>query len=456
MARNDSSTTAHLIEPISWASLGRKTTRFGALQCVSVRECERGALNEVGEIAEFVQNPETCALHFESCVFNRSLPPLPKIRAATARPTAWRLQRYLHVGPSCLNLNTNSPRLAQNKIMKAVVVEEFGQVTVKEIPDPVISDYDVLCETLYGAICSGTDRHIVEGTFPWTQPLPTIIGHESIGSAIKCGAKGRYIETGDLVTRVGSPAVGAYSSTWGGLSELSVATDYRAARDDDIPEENWQSKQRNQVLPEGCDPAEATMFITWRETLSYANRIGIKEGRSLLVIGSGGNGLAFIAHASNATATHRVMIGSPSRETAARRAGVSHYFDYHAADLAEQIRAEQPDGFDVVIDSLGRKDGADFALSFVKENGILGVYGCDDYEDYRIAPRKINNTIKLYSGFYDEAEAHNQVLQYYQDGELDAGIWLDPSKAFRLSEAREALAAANSGEQVKPLIRIRN
>ena len=79
VARNDSSTTAHLIEPISWASLGQKTTRFCALQCVSVRECERGSLNEVGEIAEFVPKLESCVLDFESCAFNRTLPPLQRV-----------------------------------------------------------------------------------------------------------------------------------------------------------------------------------------------------------------------------------------------------------------------------------------------------------------------------------------------------------------------------------------
>ena len=52
---------------------------FGALQCVSVRECERRSLNEVGEIAEFARKLESCVLDFESCAFNRTLPPLQRV-----------------------------------------------------------------------------------------------------------------------------------------------------------------------------------------------------------------------------------------------------------------------------------------------------------------------------------------------------------------------------------------
>ncbi|MDA0322798.1 MAG: zinc-binding dehydrogenase [Verrucomicrobia bacterium] len=339
--------------------------------------------------------------------------------------------------------------------MKAAVVEAAGHLAIRDLPEPTPGDYDVLCEILYGSVCSGTDRHIVAGTCPYSGPFPTILGHESIGRAVKCGPKVRYIEPGDLITRVGTPAVGDCSSTWGGFAEFGIAQDYRAARDDEVPAARWAEGRRNQVLPDGMDPAVATLFITWRETLSYSNRIGFGEGRNILVVGSGGNGLAFVAHATNANARQRVMIGSPRRKEIALRAGVSHFIDYKSTTLAKEISAVAPGGYDIVIDSLGRKGSGDFCVSMITEHGVLGVYGLDDHAEYTVSPNKTETTFSIYGGHYDEPETHNQVLQLYQDGELDPSIWLDPNAAFSLAELDRAIEAAESGTQVKPLVKIR-
>lgn len=339
--------------------------------------------------------------------------------------------------------------------MKAAVVEQAGSLAVWDVPEPPVGDYDVLCEILYGSVCSGTDRHIVQGVFPWTEPYPTILGHESIGRALKCGPRVKYIEPGDLITRVGTPAVGECSSTWGGFAEFGIATDYRAARDDEVPAEQWSSGRRNQVLPEGMNPAIATLFITWRETLSYSNRIGFAEGKSVLVIGSGGNGLSFIAHASNASARERVMIGNPRRRDLALQAGASEFIDYKSSAAAEQARAASPDGYDIVIDGLGRAGDGDVCISLLKDHGVLGVYGIDDHDSYTISPNKTKSTFSIYGGFYDEPETHNQVLQLYQDGELNPLVWLEPDSPFPLDNIAQAIEAAESGRLVKPLVRIR-
>jgi D-arabinose 1-dehydrogenase-like Zn-dependent alcohol dehydrogenase len=66
--------------------------------------------------------------------------------------------------------------------MKAVVVEQPGQLQVREIPEPTPGDYDALCRIEYGAVCTGTDQHLISATFPWPVQYPTILGHESIGA----------------------------------------------------------------------------------------------------------------------------------------------------------------------------------------------------------------------------------------------------------------------------------
>ena len=339
--------------------------------------------------------------------------------------------------------------------MKAAVVEGPNQLVVRDIPQPQPGEYEALCEILYGATCSGTDTHIVAGQFPYLSPLPTVLGHESIGRVVRTGPKVRNLKTGDLVTRVGTPPVGPYSVTWGGFAEYGIALDHRAARDDGLPGQRWQGARVQQVLPPGMDPAAATMIITWRETLSYATRMGLSEGKSLLVAGSGGNGLAYIAHAANLGAARRVMIGSAAREQLARRAGATGYVDYTAADVKGAVAGICPEGFDLFIDAVGKVGLGDLGLALLKPGGTIGIYGIDDFGRCTLNPDSARGTFTVYKDYLDEAETHQRVVELFQAGRLDASLWLDLEHPFELAQIRDALEAVRTRKMVKALVRIR-
>ena len=339
--------------------------------------------------------------------------------------------------------------------MKAAVVEGPNQLVVKDIPEPEMGEYGALCEILYGATCSGTDSHILDGTFPWISPLPTVPGHESIGRVVAAGGKVRHLKPGDLVTRVGTPPVKGYSVTWGGFAEMGVATDHQAAREDGLPPERWRDSQRQLALPPGVDPAAATMVITWRETLSYITRMGVAAGKSILVIGTGGNGLSYTSHAAAAGAEPRVVIGSAGREATARRAGATHFVDYKAPDAAKAAGAVCPQGFNLVIDAVGKVGGGDLGLSLLKPGGIIGIYGIDDFGKCTLNPDRARGTFTVYRDYLDETETHDEVVRRMQAGVLDASVWLDLEHPFPLDAIADAFEAVRSRRVVKALVRMR-
>ena len=135
------------------------------------------------------------------------------------------------------------------------MVERPGVLAVRDVPKPEPSDYDVLCELLYGATCTGTDGHIIHDRLPWTTPYPCILGHESVGRAVAVGAKVRNFKVGDLITRVNAPpaADGGYGISWGGFAEYGIARDHAAMREDGLPEEEWNGYRVNQVIPADAD-----------------------------------------------------------------------------------------------------------------------------------------------------------------------------------------------------------
>jgi L-iditol 2-dehydrogenase len=346
--------------------------------------------------------------------------------------------------------------------MKAAIVEQPGVLVVRDIPAPQVGDYDALCEMLYGATCTGTDQHLIAGRFPWPVRYPTILGHESIGRGREVGKRVRNFKPGDLLTRVGTPAPldSGLDVIWGGYAQYGIAKDHWAMREDGLPEREWSGYRINQRLPDDFNPAAATMIITWRETLSYLTRMQktLKVSESLkvswLVIGSGGNGLAFAAHAHNRSATSVVVLGSAAREDTARAVGATDTFDYRAADVIGRIGQLYPEGFDFIIDAVGKVGQLDAALPLLKPGGVVGIYGIDDWGSCTLTPTRARSTFTFYNGGYDEEETHEQIVADIQAGKLKAEHWLDLRHPFALSDINQAFEALHERKMVKAVVRL--
>jgi L-iditol 2-dehydrogenase len=340
--------------------------------------------------------------------------------------------------------------------MKAAVVHGPGQLRVEDMPEPHAGEYDALCELLFGATCTGTDSHIIDGSFPWTSPLPTVLGHESVGRVLSVGAKVRHYRPGDLVTRVGTPPAGGVSVTWGGFAEFGLARDHWAMCADGLPAEQWQGVRWNQVVPAGVAATTAPMFTTWRETLSYLTRLGFTAGASLLILGSGGNGLAYARHASLLGAGLVAMAGAAYAEAPARQqAGVGVYLDYRRPDLAEALNAAHPEGFDFIIDAVGRIGNGDRVLPCLKPGGRYGTYGVDDVGKITLSPARARGEFTDMPCSYDEAETHQRVSEWAMQGRLDPALWYDPDQAWPLAQIGDAFAAVRARRSPKALVRLR-
>lgn len=341
-------------------------------------------------------------------------------------------------------------------MMKAAVVESPNRLVVKNVPEPTVGEYDALCELLYGATCSGTDSHILAGIFPFASPFPTVLGHESVGRVVKTGAKVRNLRIGDLVTRVGTPPPpgAGISVTWGGFAEFGIASDHWAMCAAGMPPSEWSGNRVNQIVPAGVDPRVAPMFTTWRETRSYLDRMGVGSGSRMLVLGSGGNGLSFAAHAVLRGAACVVMAGAARVEAAARAVGVTGYVDYRTADIVGALKAVNPQGFNVIIDAVGKRGMADAVLPTLVQDGILGIYGIDDYPGVTVTPTRAQGTFQLWSGGYDEAETHQDISELVLRGRLKADPWYDVGHPFDLAAINDAFTAIRERRCVKALIRL--
>lgn len=336
--------------------------------------------------------------------------------------------------------------------MLAAVAEEPGRLVVREVPEPVMGPYDCLCQGLYGATCSGTDLHLLYNHPLFGVKYPTILGHESIGRVIACGPKVRNFRVGDLVTRLVNRETADLRVHWGGYAERGLVQDWRAMQEDGVPPEftpgiHW-------ALPPDFDPAASTMVITWRETLSFISRIGVEAGSKVLVIGTGGNGLAFANHARNLGAACVCVVGSARRREAATAVGATHFLDYQTEDLATAARSQDLADFDLIIDAVGKVGQLDRCLPLLRPRGTATIYGVDDFGKVTINPTRVNGGFTFANYHYAEGEAHEAVVGFIEGGLLQARHYCDLDHIYPLAETAAALEAVQRREVIKAVVRL--
>lgn len=339
--------------------------------------------------------------------------------------------------------------------MRAAVVEGPGQIVVKEIGEPVMGEYDALVEMLASAVCSGTDHHIVHND-PYQKPAyPLILGHESIGRVIKTGSKVRYLKDGDMVTRVFNklPEGSGLSLQWGAFAERGIVSDWQAMREDNVEEKTWRRYMVHRVLPDGFDPIASTMIITWRETYSFINRMMLKNGDVMLVIGSGANALAFADHGRN-LGIETIVIGSPSREESFTKSGVRFFVSYHDTNYVHAIKDAGYISVHTIIDAIGHEEMTNAVLPLLQHEGKLGIYGLDAFPNFKLESSKAQGDFSYYSGeIYEEALAHADIIAYIQNGKLDAWNYLSHEHIYDLDHIEDALKASWERKVIKSVVK---
>lgn len=341
--------------------------------------------------------------------------------------------------------------------MKVLVVEKPGVLKVMDVSEPPMGDYEARCENLYGATCAGTDLSVIDGKFAWGNVYPSIIGHETIGRVVEVGKKVRNFKVGDLITRVYTRETDGVGLSWGGMSENGLAVDHEAMWADGIDQTEWDGYRVNQVIPEGViDPIDATMIITWRENLSWINRMGVSQGDKVLVVGSGANGISIAACAA-IRGGEVTVVGNEKRRVPSMKTGIAGYVNYKEKDEVEKLIQENPSSYAYLIDATGVKETLTPYMSMLQEGGTVAVYGMNDFYSYTFNPilgPKSFRFYNSYAGVYDEAETHKEVIELIRAGKLDANNWLDKENIFTWDNAPDAYTHVREKKAIKAVIKL--
>ncbi len=337
--------------------------------------------------------------------------------------------------------------------MKAAIVQSPGHIEVKEVLEPILGDYDVLCEILACSVCSGTDKNIVFNHPYHKVTYPTILGHEAIGKVIQCGSKVKNFHPGDLITRIfnklskNSP----YTLRYGAFAEKGIATDWIAMRDDGIPSEQWKPFTIHRVLPPNFDPIESTMIITWRETYAFFKTLNLSHSSHILILGSGANALAFVDHSRNAGINSLTVVGNENRSSKFIKSGAKEFIS-HTANIHDILKQKNL-SFDCIIDAIGKDETLNQIISHLKSNGKIALYGLESYLTYTIEKSKAPQDFMFFDGTeYDEGSVHDEIINFIQQGKLNAWDYFSKEHIYPLSDIEKALQATWNRKVMKSVV----
>ena len=267
--------------------------------------------------------------------------------------------------------------------MKVGITDGAGNVWVDDVPVPKPNDYQCLCRNLVCATCTGTDRKIMHNKLSNDHEFPAILGHESIGIVEEVGKKVRKFRKGDMVIRptavYSTERYAGFASLWGGYTEYGLITDAEAQLADDPGVQIHSYVQYQLLLPPdlGLEAGDASMLITLKEVLSFADSIGIGLNTPTLITGIGSVGLAF-CKAAKILGAYPVIAAArrDSQFPPALSLGADYVIDTEKQDLTEAVmEITKGQGVTRLVDVTGAAGYVARCLPALAPDGKISPYG---------------------------------------------------------------------------------
>jgi L-iditol 2-dehydrogenase len=265
--------------------------------------------------------------------------------------------------------------------MNALVLSEYKQLKLEDLPVPVCGPRDVLIQVAACGIC-GSDVHGYDGSTGRRIP-PIVMGHEAAGIVEAVGVEVSAVTPGDRVTfdstvycakcefclrgevnlcenrQVIGVSCGDYSRA-GAFAEFIAVPEYIVYK-----------------LPPSLSFANAAMLEAVSVALHAVKLSQIEGGETALVIGAGMIGL-LVLQAARAAGCSQVVVADvdATRLAMAETLGAAETFDASDADpIGEVLRLTNGRGADVVLEAVGRPETVAMAIDCVRKGGTVTLIG---------------------------------------------------------------------------------
>jgi len=335
--------------------------------------------------------------------------------------------------------------------MKALVFDGPGDVRMKEVPKPEISDDEVLIRTEFAAVC-GTDAHMLTGGFPAKKGI--VMGHEASGVAEAVGSRVTHIKPGQQV--VGSPIVvcGSCLACRSGRYNVCQHRKHLGIEADGVFAEYFKLPGYSVFpAPPGLSPEEGALVEPAAVGYHAVCRAAPTPSDTVVVMGSGPIGL-FILESVAAFGCQKIIVSGhrQRRLDLAKELGAHRVVRPPEEDLEAVVMEETGgSGADIVIEAVGRPDTIAQSVRLARSAGkimMVGIPGEPVPFDFIHLVRREVDLLTSDASLYAYERIHELVAKKI----LDARPLI--THTFPFDRAIEAIEVSKAQDAVKVLIAI--
>ena len=304
--------------------------------------------------------------------------------------------------------------------MKAAVLEDVKSLVIKDIPVPEPKDDEVLIKVNCCGLC-GTDLKLLIGQY--SAKTPVVLGHEYAGDVAGVGSNVRNIKVGDRV--VSDPNESCGSCYWCRNAQPCFCNSlaaYGVLRDGGFAEYCAAAEKGVYPIPEGLDYESAAFTEPVSCVVHAVDKIGYRQGDSVVIIGGGPMGqihLQFALHAG----VGKVILIEPeqSRLKMAGDFGAHHVLNPAAEDIRKTV-LDLTDGLgaDVVVEVVGHTDTLEMGVDLAKKGGKVIVFGfAPEGQKAGLVPFDILSKELTIMGAWVNPYSYSRALAILASGQVD-------------------------------------
>lgn len=329
--------------------------------------------------------------------------------------------------------------------MKAVFLEEFKSLKIKEIPKPEISEDEVLINIKEVGLC-GSDLHYYNegriGGFIVEKPI--ILGHESSGVVSEVGKKVNNFRIGDRVAI--EPGIPCYKCDFCKTGKYHLCSDIKFFATPPVDgafteyikyDPSFLFKISNSV-----SFTEAALAEPLSVGYSCATRAGVKAGDYVCILGSGPIGLACL-EISRIMGASKIFITDINeyRLNIAKKHGAFRTINILREDLPKIINEYTENlGVDSVIEASGNEVSLINSLKIVKKGGKVVWVGMGK-DNITVPYGSITSKDISIEGIFRYKNTYKPIIRLLESKKINLEGWV--SHRLKLDEIQKAFDIAN-------------
>ncbi len=336
--------------------------------------------------------------------------------------------------------------------MKSIIINNPGEVEIREVAMPVPGEGEALLKILYGGIC-GSDLGTYRGTFAYVS-YPRTPGHEFSAEIVKIGPNDKNLKEGMIVTCNPYFNCGSCYSCERGLVNCCTTNQTMGVQREGAFSEYITMPIERIYDGKGLSPKTLALIEPFCISYHGVSRANVKKGENVLVIGAGTIGVLAATAAKALGANVYICDLAEKKLEYAKEFGVDGIILNDSSENFEERvnKITNGNGFDVTIEAVGLPSTFQNCIDAAAFGGRVVLIGVGkknlDFNFTIIQKKELN----IFGSRNAQKKDFEELIDLVKGGKIDLDKII--TNTYKMEDAAKAFAdfEKNAGSMLKVVL----